>query len=444
MKVGKLTGIQLAGLFVYSMLAFPVFAVAPLSLKAATKLAVENNKDLKAARYNVLLAASRFKQAGLWANPNLQINTSDDRFFTNEGEYTRSIGFTQAFPVSGRINKQKNVARVDIALAMAEIRNAKRQLRGQVAENFYALLITDARLKQLKKLLSINQQLMQVSQKRFYAAEVSELDANTAKLEYQRLLQEKQALTSLRINQQAQLNLLLGRERQTPLLPSKSLPKLAGLPPLTALQRHALQQRPEMQIAWLNFTRAQADAQLARRERWADWTIGLAVQQEKIAVEGAPLQKPDRALNVNISIPLPLINKNQGRIMETKLQGTKNLMTIKALKLAIRNEVASNYGQVNALYIALQQLQTGNTLKLVTRNVNLAREAYQNGQISLLEVLQIQRQQNELQTSQLNVLEKYLQAVVKLCTALGNNRISLCSPFSGKRTLNVFVHREIS
>ncbi|CEK09654.1 TolC family protein [Legionella hackeliae] len=443
MRIGKPDGHTLACLLIACLLPLISFASPPLKLEALTKAAIENNKDLRAARYSVLLAASRLKQAGLWPNPSLQLSNTDDRLLTNEGEYSRSIGFSQAFPISGRLHQQKNVARVDIAIAMGEIRNAKRQLRGQVADSFYALLITEERLKQLNKLLSINQQLMQVSQKRFHAAEVSELDANTAKLEYQRILQEKQSLTSFKINQQAQLNQLLGRSKQTPLLIDRTLPKSMFLPSLEELQKNALEQRPEMQIAWLSFNRSQAAQQLARAERWADWTIGLGVQQDKIAVEGAPLQRPDRAFNVNITIPLPLVNRNQGRIMETNLQGTQNLMKIKALSLTIKNEVASNYGQVMALQTALRQSQSGETFKLINRNVTLAREAYRNGQISLLEVLQIQRQQNELQTTRLNILEKYLQAVVKLCTALGNNRVPLCSPFSGKRTLHVCTHHEV-
>ncbi|WED43399.1 TolC family protein [Legionella cardiaca] len=419
-------------------------AASPLNLNQLTKIAIENNKDLKAAQYNVSLAAARIKQAGLWPNPSLQLATTDDRFFTNEGEYTRSVGFSQAFPVSGRLGKQKNVARVDIAIALAEIRNAKRQLRGQVADSFYAIQITDKRLKQLNNLLVINQQLMQVSQKRFYAAEVSELDANTAKLEYQRILQEKQGLDSLKINQVAQLNQLLGRTEQTPLILDKRLVKPGVLPALAELQTNALQQRPEIQIAWLNFHRAQADHQLARAERWADWTVGLGVQQDKIAVDGAPVQKPDRALNVNLAIPLPLFNANQGRIRAAALTGTQNLIKVQALQLAIKTEIASSYGQVKALQMTLSQSQTGETSKLIQRNVKLAREAYRNGQISLLEVLQIQRQQNELQTTRLNILEKYLQAVVKLCTALGNNKLALCAPFSDNRIINVCIHHEIS
>ncbi|WP_347251428.1 TolC family protein [Legionella sp.] len=411
-----------------------------LTINQLTHIAIENNNDLKAARYNIAVAQARLVQAGLWPNPSLNLNNTDDQFFSKEGEYTRSAGFTQNFPISGRIGRQKNVARVDIAIAMTEIKEAKRKLKGAVADNYYAILITDYRLKQLKNLLSINKKLVQVTENRFHAAEVSELDTNSASLEYQRIFQEKQILESLRISQIAQLNQLLGRDATSPLVLDKSLPKQGQLTISVAdAQALALKQRPDMQILQLSLNRAQATQQLARAERWADWTVGVAFQQSKIFVEGGDPQKPDRALSVGLAVPFPLFNANKGKIMEAGAVGTQTIGKMQALKLTIQTEVASNYAQLKALERALEQSRQ-KTVKLTFRNVKLARDAYKNGQLSLLEVLQIQRQQNDLQVAYLNMLEKYLQALVKFCTALGNGgHTSLCSYLTDKRDLHDFT-----
>lgn len=404
-------------------------AAPSLTLKQLTELALQNNKDLKAAQYTIELAKARLIQAGLWPNPSLNLANTDDRLLTNEGEYTRSAGFSQAFPISGRISRQKNIARVDVAIAMAEIRNAKRLLKAAVADNYYALLITSYRLELLTKLLSINRKLVQVTQNRFRAAEVSELDTNTASLEYQRILQEKQILESLRINQSAQLNQLLGRDAASPLLLNKSLPHFKSLAAdFSDLQILAIKQRPDMQMLWLNLNRAQADQQLARSTRWADWTLGLAVQQNKTFVTGGLPQNPDRALSVSLAVPLPLLNGNQGKIKEAGITGTQAMAKMRALKLVIQTEIASNYSQLLALDKALQKSRRS-TIKLRSRNVNLARNAFKNGQISLLEVLQIQRQQNDLQTAYLNMLEKYVQSLVKLCTAIGSSSTTDLCPY---------------
>jgi cobalt-zinc-cadmium efflux system outer membrane protein len=417
-----------------------VFAKSTLNLKQITQIAIENNRDLKAARFNVSIASARLVQAGLWSNPSLNLTSNDDRAFNNEGEYSRTAGFTQAFPISGRIAQQKKVARVDIAKAMAEIREAERQLTANVANAFYAVVVTERRLHQQNYLLKLNQQLVEVTHNRYHVAEVSELDNNTARLEYQRISQEKQLLESIKISQVAQLNQLLGRTATAPLRLDSSLPNETRWPKLNTLQAIALKNRPDRHALLLGVQRANASIHLARAERFADWTIGLGVQQDKIVVEGAPAQPADRTLGVSLSVPLPLLNGNQGRILEASATGTQGLLALRALNLAIETQVASNYAQLKILQHTLHQTQS-QSLQLTLKNVQLAREAYKNGQLSLLNLVQVQRQQNDFQLAYLTNLEKYLQVHVALCTAIGAGEpIAPCDYLSYKRNLNVPTH----
>jgi cobalt-zinc-cadmium efflux system outer membrane protein len=400
-----------------------------LNINQFIQIAIENNKDLQAVKYDISLAKGRLVQAGQWLNPSLNLGNSDDRLFRREGDYTRSVGFSQQFPIAGRIGQQKKVAQVDVAIAIAEIKEAERKLAGEVANSFYGLLITQRRLQQVKHLLPINEKLIRVTHNRLHAAEVSELDANTARLEYQRLLQEKSVLESQQINQLAHLNELLGRPSSSSLLLDEHLPSLVQLPSLIDIQKLALHNRADFQIAWLNLHRAQADIALARAERWSDWTVGLGVDQNKQVVEGAPPQNSNRALNLTLTIPLPLLNTNKGRILEAGAAEIKADAKIQAAQLSIETEVASSYEQVALLQNILKQSQS-TSLSLSMRNIHLAQNAYSAGQISLFEVVQAQRQQNDLQMAYLNTLDQYLQAFVKLCSAIGSDRTGMCSHLS--------------
>ncbi|MHB1948629.1 MAG: TolC family protein [Gammaproteobacteria bacterium] len=412
--------------FVILFFAFTVCktaAAAGLKLDQLTQIAIQNNKDLQAAKYNISLAKARMVRAGQWNNPSLNLANTDDRFFTAEGEYTRSIGFSQQFPIAGRIGKQKKVARVDVAIAIEEIQDAERKLKIDVANSFYSLLITEHRLQQINRLLPVNLKLIRVTHNRLHAAEVSELDANTARLEYQRLLQEKSVLGSKRINQLSHLNELLGRPAFSFLSLDDKFPSFAPLPKLTEMQTWALGNRPDFKIAWLSLHRAQADAALARAERWADWTISAGVEQSKIVVQGAPRQNSDRALGLTLSIPLPLLNTNSGRILEAGAAAIQADAKIRAAQLSIETEVASSYQQVLLLKNTLKQSQDQSLSK---RNIKLAQQAYGVGQISLLEVVQVQRQQNDLQMAYLDTLDQYFQALIKLWGAVGINSIPIC------------------
>ncbi|MFO9271847.1 TolC family protein [Legionella pneumophila serogroup 1] len=399
-----------------------------LTLQEITQIALANNKDLKAARYTVAIAKARLIQAGLWPNPSLNLSNNDDRLFNDEGEYSRSAGFSQAFPISGRIAKQKTVARLDVLKAMAEIREAERQLSSKVANAYYAAVITERRMQQVNYLLRINHELVDVIHNRYHAAEISKLDENAARIEYLRIGQEKHLLHSFSISQYALLNQLMGREANSPLSLKRDVITGKKFPELAFLKTLALKNRPDRQAIALSIHRANADRRLAKAERFADWTVGLGVQQDKIVVEEGPPQPADRTLGVTLSVPLPLLNRNQGRILEASHTGTQAMMALRALDLIIETEIASNYAQLKALQMSLRETQTV-SLKLAVENVKLARDSYESGQISFLNVLQVQKQQNDLQTTYLNTLEKYLQVYVALCTAIGPGKTNGFCPY---------------
>jgi outer membrane protein, heavy metal efflux system len=417
--IKKHIALSTAGILMFILFTLPTVLWAnKLTLKQVTRLALHSNRDLKVARLSVSIAQARLVQAGLWSNPNLNLTSNDDRLFNNEGEYSRSAGFTQAFPLSGRIARQKKVARVDMDKARTEIKEAERQLSAKVANTFYALVVTERRLKQQSYLLNLNHQLVQVTHNRYQVAEVSEVDGNTAQLEYERIHQEKHLLESTKIAQVATLNQLLGRPFNAPLILDLNPPKTIIWPKVDTLKTIALKNRPDRQAVLLTIHRANASAHLARAERLADWTLGLGVQQDKIVVERGTPQPADRTLGVSLSIPLPVLNQNQGLIAKESATGTQAILALRALNLVIETQIASQFAQLKLLQHTIEQTQQ-QSLQLTMKNVQLANSAYKNGQLSLLNLVQVQRQQNDVQLTYLTNLEQYLQTYVALCTSIG-------------------------
>ena len=392
---------------------------ANLTLQNAIDIAVQSNKDLQATRYTVEQARARLLQAGLPPNPRLDLSKRSDLIFRNEGEYTASIGISQQFPIAGRIARQKDVARVDVALAVAEIKQAELKLASDAASAFYRVLALNRQIESRERLIDVDQKLVKGTRNRFKAAEVSELDVNAAQLDLQRLSQERALLQSQRTTQLAQLNQLLGRPTSQPLELDDALPTTDQLPSLADQQREALTLRPDLRFALLNADRARADQELARAQRWEDWTVGVGLEQNRQVIDGGSPQRASRALGVNLSIPLPLVNRNQGRIAEASAAGDQAYARIEALKLGIGNEVASVYAETERLQQVITEYQR-NMLPLSERNVRLAQQGYNQGLVSIVEVVQAQRQQGELNGAYLNTLDQYLQALARLRTASGS------------------------
>jgi len=392
---------------------------ASLTLPQAISIAVHDNKDLQAARHIVEVARARLLQAGLPPNPRLNLGGSNDSMFKNEGEYIASIGISQQFPVAGRIARQQDVARVDIALALAEISRAERQLAGKVAKRFYQMLVLNQQIRVRDHLINANKNLVKVSRDRFRVAEVPELDVNTAQLALQRLLQERVLLLNQRTLQRAQLNQTLGRPAGKPLALKEMPPLKSPLPALDKELNLAFALRPDLQSALLSADRARADLALAKAQRWEDWTVGVKFEQDRLAINGAPPQSNDRALGLNLTIPLPLFNRNQGRIAETIVTGEQVHSHIEALKLSISNEVSSSLAEAKRMRAAVRRYQ-GGMLRLSDQNVRLAQRGYSMGKTTILAVVQAQRQQSDLYVAYQNTLGQYRQALVALHTAVGD------------------------
>ena len=389
------------------------------NLRQLIEQAQRDNKDLQAARYAVDIGRARLLQAGLRPNPSLDLSTRSDFLFNNEGEYSHAVAISQAFPIAGRILRQKSVARVDIALAEAEVAEAERHLAGDIAADAYRVRVLDRQIESKATLIAIQTQLASTTRERFKAAEVSELDVNTVQLDRQRLIQERALLESQRESLKMALNTRLGRPVTDTLVIDEPMPALVSLPSLPELQETAIRLRPDLHSALLTVDRADAEKALAKALRWEDWRVGVELAQDRQVIRGAPPQGNDRTIGISVSIPLPLFNKSQGLLAEADATRDQALAKVDALRMAIAGEVAGSYAEAARLQAALNQYDTG-MLPVSASNVRLAQQGYRQGLVPVFDVVQAQRQQADLNAAYLSTLDQFLQALVRLHTAVGD------------------------
>ncbi len=406
----------IALLVVLSPLAVAAPSNAAPTLTALIDEAIRDNKDLQAARHAVDGARARLQQAGLGPNPRLELSGRNDTLFSNDGEYAVSVGFSQEFPIAGRLVRQQDVARVDVALALAEIAQAERTLAGDIATAYYRLVVVDRQIQAQGQLIGVDSALLRLTRDRLHAAEVSETDVTTAQLELRRATAQRALLQTQRATQVAELNQRLGRPGDEPLNIDETLPAPGALPDAVTLQRQALAVRPDLRTAYLNADRARAEQALARAERWEDWTVGVGVEQDRLVLDGAPSQQASRAIGVSLSIPLPLRNNRQGRIAEALSAGAQANAGVQALSFSIGNEITRRHAEVTRLAQSLADYQR-DLLPDAAHNVALVQQAYRQGLAPIFTVIQTQRQQAEVTQAYLDVLDRYLQGLAALHTA---------------------------
>ncbi len=390
-----------------------------LTIDGAVQAALRNNLDLRAATYEVEKARGRLLQAGLWPNPELEFSTSTDRTFNNEGERTTTGGFQQAFPIAGRLRFAKQVSRVDVAQAMAEIRNRERLLIGEVQRDFVNVLLLRDQLVANREFVGLNRDFVNTLDERLKRAEVSEVDLNLARLELQRLGVESALLESDLVARELSLKLRLGLTPEQNIVLDGNLDALAARFRPEKYQKSMVVNRPDLRQIELGIDRAAAEVRLARAEAWADWTLGANYDNERKVDDPSGL-RTDQFFGVKISIPIALWNRNQGRVYEQTAAADQAAQQFEAQQLSIRSEIATGLARASKLRDAVGSYRR-DILPSFRETSALVRKGYNEGLIPATQVIQVQQQQTTLRTSLLTANANYLQALVDLETATASS-----------------------
>lgn len=387
-----------------------------LTPESAVTTALAENRDLAAARFAIRQAEGRLKQAGLWPNPEFELGGKNDSAFANDGEYDFATGFKQRFPITGRLKKAKAVARVDVAMALAEVRNQERLLAGEALGLSRELLVTQEKLKANQEIQGVIQKVIEVSEKRLKVAEVSAADVNSAKLELQRLALAQATLSNQQEIAATTLNRLLGREPQTPLQMSGATSAEFDTNTVAEISRQAIARRPDRQLAALGIDRAGAEIKLAKAEKWEDWTVGFDYSRS-VGKFDAPIgTKTDNFLGVGVSIPLPFWNRNQGRVNEAQATQQRAEAELNALDLRIATEAQTAENQMRRLLDILRQYRE-ESIKLAEENIALLQKGYADGLVTITAVIQAQQQLTDLRLSYLESLAGFVRAKTEWETA---------------------------
>jgi len=403
----KQTEILSVSFLLIVLLAASTFA-ADLTPEGAVVLALSNNRELTAARLAIRQAENRLQQAGLLPNPEVEVNQRNETSF--DGEYAFSTGFKQRFPITSRLTLAKEVARVDVATALAEVRNRERMLAGAVLTRSREWLVIRDKIKANQEIQNTIQKLVGVSEKRLQVAEASAADVNTAKLELQRLKLAQAALANQQETVAIDLNRLLGRESKTPLQLAGAVGGDVDLQAIAEMSPQAPARRPDRQLAALTIDRAGAEVELARAEKWEDWTLGVDYSHSVDKFDEPIGTKTSNFVGIGLSIPLPLWNKSQGKIGEAEATRQRAEAEFAALDQPTATETQTAENQLRRLDGILRQYRN-ESLKLAEENIALLQKGYREGLVNITTVIQAQQQYSELRLNYLETLAEFQRSL---------------------------------
>lgn len=399
----SLRSFWLTPIFLFLVMAVCVNA-ASFTPETAATYALRNNPELIAARFLIHEAEGRLIQAGLWRNPEFEVDT-DFAMRSWRGDRLVNLTLNQKFPLAGRLAKARTVARVDVAMSIEEFHNQERLIAGNVLGQARNILLFDKRITLANSQLALLDRILEQTSALASSGTGDTTGIGIAQLEKATLALQRESQIVSRAAALDQLCGLLGIVPGNPLVITGFLPSLPASFDITP-------DRADLRLALLNADKSNAEQHLARVEKWEDLNVGIGYTREK---DGGQYEN---MAQLKFSLPLPLWDRNQGRLAETRAASERALADIEARRLAIETEIREARTRALGLASILSQIN-GSTMKLAKQNTARIELSVASGFASFLTIYESRRQHLNLATTALDTQTQLVAAITDWQTRTG-------------------------
>jgi cobalt-zinc-cadmium efflux system outer membrane protein len=354
-----------------------------ISFKDAEKLFLENNLSLLAQKYNVNATQALVQQAGLWDNPVLStdqnITDNSKKFFYHNANMGQVfVQLSQLIRTAGKRGKQIRVAEDGTKIQQAAFEDLMRNLRYNLQLDFaQAANLIAQRQVYLTEITSATA-LVNATDKAYQAGNTSlkdlvRLKALLFNLQNE-LVENERQLNDL----QTELKTILAVKETQFIVPLLSpAPEDLVLNPAT-LAEQAKNTRADYRLNQFTLQQNQDNLILQKALAKPDVNIGASYDQNS---SYAP-----HYVGLQISVPLPLFNRNQGNIKSAQLAAQGQEFIVKNVELQLTNQV---YNAVQQYRLSEQLLDKNQTdfYERYDQIFNAMLKSFQQRQISLPEFI---------------------------------------------------------
>jgi cobalt-zinc-cadmium efflux system outer membrane protein len=354
-----------------------------LSLDEALDQAFRMSPVLEARRAELREAEARLLGARIYPfNPEVQLIGADRQGLT-DGSTERGVAISQEIEIGGQRRKRKSIAESQFAAAESGFERSERLLVAQVRAAFVASLRARELLDIALSDAELTRELLDLSSRRLEEGAGTFIELNLARSA------TGQAERTLRLAEASYATARSGLAEVIGLAPDQPLEPVGTLPvpeeadlSVDELVASALESRSDL-AALRKFTEsAFEETRLARSSRVPNLLLGAFYEEE----EGT-----DTIRGLSLTLPIPLFNRNQGRIAEASAMADRLTAEELAAELTVRREVVDAvtiYRSAQQTTAALRDLVVG-TLE---QNLELLQRALEAGKIGSSDVLVFRRE----------------------------------------------------
>lgn len=379
-------------------------SVENLSLKQAIEWAERKQPELAEARALIEAAAGRAEQAGKFPNPDGIAKIEQAPFSgRTAGEAQYLAGIAQPVPLGGRLTKAREAEALERDRRISQLEVRRRELHRRVHSAFATALYQEQAFQSQAKIAESTEKGVTMTRARADAGDALPEDVARAEMELARAKVELRRTTSLREQAFFALVAAIGD-------PSLSVRSLAG--ELDAAFEISTLESIAADLS-SNPTAVAAEAAVRVESARVDLAKAQRIPDVKVEVLYRRLQaEKENTFDVGLSIPLPLFDRNQGRLREARAElqaaEARSLMTRNELSLRLREA----HSQLASALAISRSLQT-EILPRADTVLKAAEARYAAGDASLSDLLPVRR---DWASARLTYLESLRNAMTAWAT----------------------------
>ncbi|MDZ4656086.1 MAG: TolC family protein [Bythopirellula sp.] len=376
---------------------------AGLTIEVLEQMALANNPSIGHAAARVRSLRGKYVQVGLPPNPSVGYAASEVGQEGLAGQQGAFVG--QDFIGGGKLEKNRAIVAAEIDKAEQALAATRIRVSTDVRMSYYRALVAQQRVELATSLVELMGQAVQASQDLLEAEEIPKAG----------LLQTEVELQTVEIVlRNAENEVSAAWQQLSAVIGDLALPpqKLAGDPKL--LPDELVWEETLGRITTLSPEMAAAVAELSRSRR----ALNRAYAEPVPDLNTQFMVQYDDSTNftvggIQVGIPLPLWNKNQGGIRQAQAEISVASQNIDRVALDLQNRLATTFRDyANARSQA--QMYSANILPRAAQTFDLVRIGYSQGEVGYLDLLTAERTYAQTNLAYLDALDALWQSHVKI------------------------------
>lgn len=383
-----------------------ILTKAEVTLADLFQIADIKNPALAAAQSSVRANAGRARQAGLYPNPTLGFEVEE--LSADDPEVRKDkVSLVQHIVIGGRRGNAVAAARADQDAAAHALERTRRDIYRRVHSLWAEQLYFREAYEVLGGLLEVARGTLEIAEARTEARAAPESHVTKALLEVYELETTKRSLAGDRARAAAELTALLGGT-EVP------MDRLAGALDTDGLASHAngrdIRRHPAVLAGASRIEAAKASLRAAKSERIPD--LGLFLSYGRSRPDGGDF------LEAGVSIPIPLFDRNQGRVAESHALVAQAESEMRTVESSLDVAFTAASGRYQAI---LEELQASDDhmQPAAERALAQAQEGYRVGRVPFLELIDAQRMYSSIRLRSLELRKDLVLAEAELSSLAG-------------------------